>query len=543
MAADEDEPAGGARPAAAVPAGRLRGHLPRDGRAAGHDPPARPAAARVPARPARPDAAVERRAHGRRPESSSDGSPRVRSSTSRTRCWARAAAGSGCCTPRSTRCRCGPSCRAARSRPRRGAPQVEIMIPLVGFARGAAAAARAVSTEAVIAEERGDGSSILSGTMIEVPRAALTADEIAAARGLLLVRHQRPDPDHARLLRDDAEGKFLTQLPRGRHPRANPFETIDQDGRRRAGRDRRRTAPAAQARHQAGHLRRARRRPRLGRVLPPGRARLRVVLALPGADRAARGGPGGGRRRRGGGMRIDVAFTPGEPPRRPWPSSIDVLRATTTIAQALAGGYERVLACAGLDRARELRSRLGDGTMLAGERGCVRPEGFDFGNSPREFAEGGPRGSTLVLTTTNGTRAIVAAAGRADTVLVGSLANLTACAAQAARIARAAKGDVLVQCAGVRASSPSTTPTRRAGSWPELPVWLAEWELRRRPGRRGDLRPRSRPRPRGWGVEERPQPARRRPRSTTSATAPVRASWTSCRPSGDVDGDVALITA
>ncbi len=175
-------------------------------------------------------------------------------------------------------------------------------------------------------------------------------------------------------------------------------------------------------------------------------------------------------------MRIDVAFTPGEPPAAAVAIVIDVLRATTTIAQALGQGYERVLACAGVDRARELRSRLGDGTMLAGERGCVRPEGFDFGNSPREFADGSPRGSTLVLTTTNGTRAVVAAAGRADTVLVGSLANLTACAAAAARTARKAKGDVFVQCAGV-AGEFAIDDAYTAGRFvAELQVWLAEWE-------------------------------------------------------------------
>ena len=175
-------------------------------------------------------------------------------------------------------------------------------------------------------------------------------------------------------------------------------------------------------------------------------------------------------------MRIDVAFTPGQPPAAAVAIVIDVLRATTTIAQALGQGYERVLACAGVDRARELRSRLGDGTMLAGERGCVRPEGFDFGNSPREFADGDPRGSTLVLTTTNGTRAVVAAAGRADTVLVGSLANLTACAAAAARTARKAKGDVFVQCAGV-AGEFAIDDAYTAGRFvAELHVWLAEWE-------------------------------------------------------------------
>ena len=153
-----------------------------------------------------------------------------------------------------------------------------------------------------------------------------------------------------------------------------------------------------------------------------------------------------------------------------------MLRATTTIAHALGQGYERVLACAGLDRARELHGRLGNGTVLAGERECVRPEGFDLGNSPREFAEGAPLGQTLVLTTTNGTRAVVTAADRADIVLVGSLANLTACAASAARSARKAKGDVLVQCAGV-AGEFAIDDAYTAGRYvAELRVWLAEWE-------------------------------------------------------------------
>lgn len=175
-------------------------------------------------------------------------------------------------------------------------------------------------------------------------------------------------------------------------------------------------------------------------------------------------------------MRIDVAFTPGEPPEAAVAIVIDVLRATTTIAQALYQGYARVLACAGLDRARELAGRLGNGTVLAGERECVRPEGLAMGNSPREFAEGGPRGETLVLSTTNGTRAVVAAAARADTVLVGSLANLTACAAVAARAARQARGDVLVQCAGVSGEF-AIDDAYTAGHYvSELRVWLAEWE-------------------------------------------------------------------
>jgi 2-phosphosulfolactate phosphatase len=175
-------------------------------------------------------------------------------------------------------------------------------------------------------------------------------------------------------------------------------------------------------------------------------------------------------------MKIDVAFTPGDPPEAAVAIVIDVLRATTTIAYALAHGYSRVLACAGLDRARELAGRLGDGTVLAGERACVRPEGFDRGNSPREFVDSEPGGQTLVLTTTNGTRAIVAAAIRADTIMIGSLANLTACAAAAARSARQAKGDVLVQCAGVGGEF-AIDDAYAAGLYvAELRVWLAEWE-------------------------------------------------------------------
>jgi 2-phosphosulfolactate phosphatase len=175
-------------------------------------------------------------------------------------------------------------------------------------------------------------------------------------------------------------------------------------------------------------------------------------------------------------MRIDVAFTPGEPPEAAVAIVIDVLRATTTVAYALTQGYPRVLACAGLDHARELAGRLGEGTVLAGERACVRPDGFDFGNSPREFADADPRGQTLVLTTTNGTRAIVAAAIRADTVMLGSLANLTACAAAAARTARQAKGDVLVQCAGVGGEFALDDAYAAGRFVAELRVWLAEWE-------------------------------------------------------------------
>src|SRR5262249_50225152 len=148
-------------------------------------------------------------------------------------------------------------------------------------------------------------------------------------------------------------------------------------------------------------LRRARRRPRVDRVLRHGRARLRVLLAVPGAGRPAVGRPGRAAALRGAGRlvsRIDVAFAPAKPDDASVAVVIDVLRATTTIAYALAQGYQRVLACGDLDQARQLALRVNGGAVLAGERECVKPEGFDLGNSPREF-EGPALGTTLVITT------------------------------------------------------------------------------------------------------------------------------------------------
>ena len=144
-----------------------------------------------------------------------------------------------------------------------------------------------------------------------------------------------------------------------------------------------------------------------------------------------------------GAVRVHVAFTPAEAAAAPVGLVVDVLRATSTIAQALAAGYRRVLCCADVEEAEALRARDG-GFVLAGERRCVRIPGFDLGNSPSEFLQ--PRGETLVLTTTNGTRAILAAAARCDLVLAAALVNLEAGVTKA----RGGGGDVVVLCAGVK---------------------------------------------------------------------------------------------
>jgi 2-phosphosulfolactate phosphatase len=138
---------------------------------------------------------------------------------------------------------------------------------------------------------------------------------------------------------------------------------------------------------------------------------------------------------------IDVAFTPSDATPSPVAVVVDVMRATSTIAQALASGWERVYCAPGIDEARALRETLGEG-LLGGEREAVQIPGFELGASPREVRE--PRGTTLIMSTTNGTRTIVAAAASCETVLLGSLLNLDAVVGAV----RERGEDVTVVCAG-----------------------------------------------------------------------------------------------
>jgi len=121
---------------------------------------------------------------------------------------------------------------------------------------------------------------------------------------------------------------------------------------------------------------------------------------------------------------------------------IDVLRATSTIARALAAGCEGVLPVADLEQARSRARALG--ALLGGERGGLAPPGFDLGNSPRSYEPAACAGRLVVLSTTNGSRAVEACA-RADSVLAGSLLNAEATAR--ALVERRAER-VLLVCAG-----------------------------------------------------------------------------------------------
>jgi 2-phosphosulfolactate phosphatase len=145
-------------------------------------------------------------------------------------------------------------------------------------------------------------------------------------------------------------------------------------------------------------------------------------------------------------VRVDVAFTPAEAAPAHVAVVIDVMRATSTIVQALASGYERVLCCREIEDARVLRADLGDSAVLGGERNAVRIEGFDLGASPRDYLE--PRAETAIMTTTNGTRTILAATSTSEHVLLGSLLNLEA----VVRAAAAPGEDVTLVCAGFQGS-------------------------------------------------------------------------------------------
>lgn len=145
-------------------------------------------------------------------------------------------------------------------------------------------------------------------------------------------------------------------------------------------------------------------------------------------------------------MKLDVAFTPAEVDGVSLAGRtvvvIDVLRATSTIVEALHNGARAVIPVDTVERAIETAADLGDDGLLCGERGGLPIEGFDLGNSPREFGRERVEGRTLVMSTTNGTRALVRAAA-ADHCLVGSLLN-----AKAVACALEGRDDVLLLCAG-----------------------------------------------------------------------------------------------
>jgi len=123
---------------------------------------------------------------------------------------------------------------------------------------------------------------------------------------------------------------------------------------------------------------------------------------------------------------------------------VDVLRATTTIATALANGAAGVIPVAEPEDAIALGNRLGrDRVLFGGERESQRIAGFDLDNSPASFTAAAVAGKTILLTTTNGTRALRAMSNAAS-VRTAALVNRTAVADALAH----EDGDIVIVCAG-----------------------------------------------------------------------------------------------
>ena len=103
---------------------------------------------------------------------------------------------------------------------------------------------------------------------------------------------------------------------------------------------------------------------------------------------------------------------------------IDVFRAFSVEAYAMAGGAKEIWAVGDIEKAYEMKKEYPD-ALLAGERGGMRCEGFDCGNSPSEIAKIDLNGKTLIHTTSAGTQGI-ANALHADEIITGSLVNASA---------------------------------------------------------------------------------------------------------------------
>ena len=121
----------------------------------------------------------------------------------------------------------------------------------------------------------------------------------------------------------------------------------------------------------------------------------------------------------------------------------DVLRATTTMTAALAAGVREIRVFGDLESARRAAGAFHGPHLLCGEANCLPPPGFDLGNSPSAFNHDDHAGRVAFMSTTNGTRAILAARG-ARAIFTGALVN----AAAVARAAATGGRPVTLLCAG-----------------------------------------------------------------------------------------------
>lgn len=150
-------------------------------------------------------------------------------------------------------------------------------------------------------------------------------------------------------------------------------------------------------------------------------------------------------------MRLDVFFTPLQVKLADTQGRlviiVDVLRASTTVATALGNGAKTVIPLEGPDevisRSKEFhRSQI----ILAGEQKMHPITSFDLGNSPQDFTKKAVEGKTILITTTNGTRALLGVQGARD-IVIASYVNFTAVLAMM-KVAASSNTDIAIICAG-----------------------------------------------------------------------------------------------
>jgi 2-phosphosulfolactate phosphatase len=154
-------------------------------------------------------------------------------------------------------------------------------------------------------------------------------------------------------------------------------------------------------------------------------------------------------------VRLDVFFTPSQV--KPADTAgrlvaiVDVLRLSTTVATALGNGAKTVIPLEGAD---EVISRSKDfsrsGVKLVGEQKMFPITGFDLGNSPQDFTAEAVEGKTILITTTNGTRALLGVQGARD-IVIASYVNFTAVLAMM-KLAARSNTDIAIICAGEEGS-------------------------------------------------------------------------------------------
>ena len=119
----------------------------------------------------------------------------------------------------------------------------------------------------------------------------------------------------------------------------------------------------------------------------------------------------------------------------------DIFRATSAMCTAFEHGAKSMIPVDTIEKARALQAK---GFLAGAERNAVKVDGFDFGNSPYDYMGGDIKGKTLVLTTTNGTRAIEMAKGVSDKIVIGSFLNISALSKWLVK----QKKNVLILCSG-----------------------------------------------------------------------------------------------